>query len=203
MNSCYWLCIIKLPILSELESWKGIYFLCPPPLVPVPVSRKALSHILSPPSFSSLSTFPHPLRAHARQAWWHDAGFWVTQHENERTKRIARFFFRKCHACTRTCLPSGLCVNCADKELHLLADSSTSWGVIAQKNRWSLVTGHQQVIGSHAKWPSVIGHRRLRGPTMKAHKCYNISAYVQVNITLQHWWRTFFARPAARKPSFL
>ena len=38
------------------------------------------------------------------------------------------------------------------------------------------VVGNQQVIGSHAKWPSVIGHHQLRGPTTNGHKCYNISA---------------------------
>ena len=34
-----------------------------------------------------------------------------------------------------------------------------SWDVMAQKTigRWSSVSGNQQVIGSHAKWPSVIG----------------------------------------------
>ena len=54
------------------------------------------------------------------------------------------------------------------------------WDVIAQKTvgRWSSVSGNQQVIGSHAKWPSVIDHCRSRGPTMNKHKCYNISAYV-------------------------
>ena len=52
------------------------------------------------------------------------------------------------------------------------------WDVIAQKTvgRWSSVSGNQQVIGSHVKWPSVISHCRSRGPTTNAHKWYNISA---------------------------
>ena len=55
-----------------------------------------------------------------------------------------------------------------------------SWDVIAQKTVgcWSLVSGNQQVIGSHAKWLSVIGQHRSWGPTTKAHKYYNISASV-------------------------
>ena len=58
------------------------------------------------------------------------------------------------------------------------------------KNRWSSVSGNQQVIGSHAEWPSVIGHRRSQGPTKNAHKCYNISAmivYVPSYIDVLRW----------------
>ena len=43
--------------------------------------------------------------------------------------------------------------------------------------RWSQVSGNQQIIGSHAKWPSVIGHRWSRGPTRTNAKVLNNLSY--------------------------